>query len=207
MPPGNPNRPLKLSDDQAVRYCTKIDDQVAGPYTFEGIESLVFLHKITADTLIAREGSGEFTPLKATELGPVLFPTIHLPKPPQDWAPPGQENLAAHANRQRYRMTEAIFDKVNAAPGQLPRIEVHEILDGNRQAEIEAGLDLPPPPSRFRISKRSLDFWFMVIAGNALILGGAIYFQNTASLVFGIAGSGLYTFGLVWCLYGVMDRY
>jgi len=207
MTPGSPNRPLKVTEDPALRYCTKIDGLVAGPYTFEGVESLVFLHKITADTLISREGSVEFFPLKASELGPRLFPQIDQPKLPQDWAPPGQENLSAHANRKRYRMTEATFEKVNAAPGQVPRIEVHEILDLNRQAEIEAGLDHPPPPVRFRISKRSLDFWFMVLAGNALIIGAGIYFQNTASLVFCIGGSGLYTFGLVWCLYGVMDRY
>ena len=64
-----------------------------------------------------------------------------------------------------------------------------------------------PREGRFRISKRSMDFWFMVIVGNAVILGGAIAMQNTMSMVFGIGFSGLYTFGLLWSMYGVMDRY
>jgi hypothetical protein len=31
--------------------------------------------------------------------------------------------------------------------------------------------------------------------------------QNTTSIVFGFGGAGLYTFGLLWSMYGVMDRY
>jgi len=47
----------------------------------------------------------------------------------------------------------------------------------------------------------------MIIVGNGAILAGSIAMQKTMSLVFGIGFSGLYTFGLLWTMYGVMDRY
>jgi hypothetical protein len=47
----------------------------------------------------------------------------------------------------------------------------------------------------------------MLVLGNALLLGGGIAMQSLTSLVFAIGGMGLFTFGLLWSLYGVMDRY
>lgn len=197
---------MKLSLDHSIRYYVWMDETVAGPYTVEGLESLVYLQKIRADTLICREGNETYTSVLDSEVGPVLFPQGRPENKPQNWAPPGQEHSASHLNRKRYRMTEAAFEKVNAEPGQVPRIDVYHMLDENRRAEIESGRDWVRS-NRFKISKRSIDFWIMVIAGNAMLLAGIIYFNNPITLVFGIGGSGLYTFGLIWCMYGVMDRY
>jgi hypothetical protein len=197
---------VKLSEDQYVRYYAWIEHTVAGPYTVEGLESLVYLQKVRADTLICREGSETYTRLLDSELGPVLFPQGRPENKPQNWAPPGQEHSAAHLNRKRYQLTEASFEKVNAAPGQEPRIDVYNILGEIRQSEIESGRDWVRT-NRFKISKRSIDFWIMIIAGNGLLLAGIIYFNNPITLVFGLGGSGLYTFGLIWCMFGVMDRY
>ena len=58
-------------------------------------------------------------------------------------------------------------------------------------------------PARFASAKAKwrerLSVWWM----NLALLGMAA----GLSMVFGIAGSGLYTFGLLWSMYGVMDRY
>jgi hypothetical protein len=197
---------MKLSDDTSVRYHTKIDDRLGGPYTVEGLESLVYLQKITADTLICREGSAEFTPIKASELGPVLFKQAVVKQEPHEWAPPGRENDPAFANRKRYRTTEAKFDNVNAQTDHLPKIDVYDILDDIRQTEIESGMD-QIRTNRFSVSKRSRDFWVMLIVGNAIFLGTALLAPNTISLVFGIAGCGLFTFALLWSMFGVMDKY
>jgi hypothetical protein len=197
---------MKLSKDNAVRYLTKVDEKVGGPYTVEGLESLVYLGKITADTPIAREGSDEFLPIKESDLGPVLFKQVFVKQEPHEWTPPGKENDPAYANRKRYRTTEAQFDNVNADAAHLPKVDVYNILDDIRQTEIESGMDFVRG-NRFKISKRSRDFWIMLIIGNAIFLGVPMLSPNTISLVFGIAGCGLFTFGLLWSMYGVMDRY
>lgn len=199
---------MKLSGDDTIRYFTYVDESVGGPYTIEALESLVYLKKITPDTYVAREGAEAYVLLRDSELKPVLFPGLlaREDSTPQEWSPPGLENDPAQINRKRFRTTTAKFENVNAKAGNLPKIDVHDILGEIRQAERESGLDLPRP-GRFRVSKHGMDFWFMVIVGNALILGGTVLMQNTMSMVFGIAGSGLYTFGLLWSMYGVMDRY
>jgi hypothetical protein len=194
---------MKISEDTTLRFVTLIDEQVAGPYTLEGLHSLVYLGRITPDTLISREDEDAFLPIRATVLRSELFPLLNTSAPPQQWAPPGE---TARVDRKHYELGEAKFQKVNDTRPRRARIEVKEILDEVRQAEIAAGLDLPGR-HRFRISRRSIDFWIMLIAGNVVIIGGGIAMQNTASIVFGFAGSGLYTFGLLWSMYGVMDRY
>ena len=197
---------MKLTEDTSVRYLTNINDKLGGPYTSEGLESLVYLHKISPDTLISREGNEDFKPIKATPLGPILFPKAVLQTTPQDWAPPRRENDPAFTSRKNFRLTKAKFEKVNAQAGKLPKIDVYNILDEIRQTEIESGRDFVRS-NRFRISRRTIDFWIVAIAGNTLILAGSIYMQNTASMMIGIGSSGLFTFGLLWSMYGVMDRY
>ncbi len=199
---------MNLSGDDSVRYYIYIEESVGGPYTIEGLESLVYLKKITPDTHVAREGDEEYILLRDSELQPILFPGLLTQEnsTPDVWTPPGQENDPAQINRKRFRTTTAKFENVNAKAANLPKIDVHDILGEIREAEKLSGFDLPRA-SRFRISKRSLDFWFMIIVGNAVILGAGIVMQSTMSMVFGIGCSALYTFGLLWSMYGVMDRY
>ena len=197
---------MQLSADPARRYLTQTGNTTGGPYSFEGLESLVYLQRITPDTLIAPEGSNAFVPLRHTELAPLLFKNLATAKHPKDWAAPGQEHRAGHANRTRYRLGEARFEKINQAHPRRGKIDVLDLLHDIRQQEIAAGRDELKPP-RFRLKRRSLDFWFLLLTGNAVFFGTAVYMQSTTSLVFGIAGCGIYTFGLSWSMYGVMDKY
>ena len=40
---------MNLPGDESVRYYTYDEESVGGPYTIEGLESLVYLKKITPD--------------------------------------------------------------------------------------------------------------------------------------------------------------
>lgn len=204
---------MKLSEDTSVRYHTKIDDRLGGPYSVEGLESLVYLKKINPETLIGREGTDVFTPIRESDLCTILFKHLNkdtVKKSPQAWAPPGKEKDPAYLNRKHYAFTENKFKKVNSAPGVEPRIDVQDILGDIRETEqvtmIRSGRD-HVRPNRFRISKRTRDFWIAIIVGNTIFLGAGIAMQSTVSIVFGIAGCGLFTFGLLWSMYGVMDNY
>jgi hypothetical protein len=197
---------MKLREDTSVRYRTKIDDRLGGPYTVEGLESLVYLKKINPDTLIARDGTDVFMPIRQTEVCPLLFKHLSSKTTPHDWAPPSQENNPDFINRRRYRLGEAKFKTVASNATRQGKIDVLDHLAEVRQAEVSAGHDRPRS-GRFKISNRTKDFWIMVVAGNAVIMGGGIYMQNTASIVFAIAGCGLFTFGLLWSMFGVMNRY
>ena len=187
---------MKLPGDTQNRYQAIIGSQVAGPYTLEGLESLVYLGKISPDTLISIEGRYEFTSIRSSAFAQRLFPRLEEPN----------AHDAGRTDRQRFEMAEAKFEKVADQAPPTGKIDVLDILDDIRQQEIASGLDYNFN-TRFKISKRSIDFWIMIILGNVVIIGGGIAMQNTGSIVFGFAGSGLYTFGLLWSMYGVMDRY
>jgi hypothetical protein len=194
---------MKLSENTDIRYLTKQGDTIAGPYSREGHESLVYLGKITPDTLLGREGTDEFIPIRQSDLVRVLFPRLQEKVAPKAWGRPGQSD---RHDVKEFKFGETKFTKVNTAPGAPGRIEVRQLLHEVRQAERDAGRDFVGL-ERFRISKRTRDFWVVLVAGNALFYGAAFFLQNTASWVFAIAGSGLFTWGLIWSMFGVMNRY
>ena len=127
-------------------------------------------------------------------------------KTPEDWAAPDPTTKGENSSRKFYTLTEAKFHRVNPAAGALPNHDIHGILKGNRQAEIDAGLD-QVRRNHFRISKRTRDFWLLFISVNAFLLFGVSRFHNVISMVYGLSGVVLFSLGLVWVMYGVMDRY
>jgi hypothetical protein len=178
---------MRLPESKETRYQAIIGSQVAGPFTLEGLESLAYLGKISPDTLISVEDRFEFTAIKSSAFARRLFPR-------------------AEGSASPHQLTEAKFERVADQSAPQAKIDVYDILGEIRQSEIASGRDFVRE-DRFKISKRSRDFWIMVIAGNVVLIGGGIAMQNTTSIVFGFAGSGMYTFGLLWSMYGVMDRY
>jgi hypothetical protein len=194
---------MKRSCDKTSRYWAFQEDRVAGPYTIEGLESLVYLGKLTPDSPLCLEGQETWVPIRETDLVTRLYPRLQQSVTPKAWGRPGQSD---RHDVKEFTFAETKFEKINQASPAGSQIEVKDILHEIRQAERDAGRDFLDS-GRFRISRRSLDFWFMIIAGNALLYGGAFYMANTTSWVFAIAGSGLYSWGLIWSMYGVMDRY
>lgn len=201
--PSQPAAHMKLSSDTTVRYLVKLEQQPAGPYTVEGLESLVYLGKLTPESLVSPEGQDAFQPIRGTDLAKKLFPRLQEKTVPKAWGPPGQSD---RHDLKEFKFSAVKFEKVNKDTGPRGQVEVKEILQEIRQAERDAGRDFMTG-GRFKISKRSLDFWFMIIVGNLVLYGIAFFMGSTTSWVFAIGGSGLYSWGLIWSMYGVMDRY
>jgi hypothetical protein len=202
----------KLSDDDKTGYLIQDGELTRGPFTIEGLESLVYLGQITPETLIRREDEVALVPVRSTALRTRLFPKLVERTAPAQWEKPGQaaktpdSPTATTASLNPLGFGAAKFERVNNAPGAGEKVDVTTMLEEVRQMERDAGLDVVKP-DRFKVSRRTKDFWIMLVLGNALLLGGGIAMQSLTSLVFAIGGMGLFTFGLLWSLYGVMDRY
>ncbi|MBI2510872.1 MAG: DUF4339 domain-containing protein [Opitutae bacterium] len=203
--------PPKLPGDDRTGFLIQDGEQTRGPFTIEGLESLVYLGQITPETLIRREDEPALVPVRSTALRTRLFPKLVETTSPAQWAKPGQPATATSAgtaspSRNPLGFGAAKFERVNTAPGVGQGVEVTDLLDDVRRMERDTGLDFVQP-DHFQVSRRTRDFWIMLIAGNALLLGGGIAMQSLTSLVFAIGGMGLFTFGLLWSMFGVMDKY
>lgn len=203
--------PSKLPGEDKTSYLIQDGENTRGPFTVEGLESLVYLGQITPETLIRRENEPALVPVRSTALRVRLFPKLVEQTAPAQWAKPGQPTGTTtpgsqSPSRNPLGFGAAKFERVNSAPSLGERIEVADLLDDVRQMERDAGVDFAKP-DRFKISRRTRDFWIMLGTGNAVLLGGGIAMQSLTSLVFAIGGMGLFTFGLLWSMFGVMDKY
>ena len=85
--------------------------------------------------------------------------------------------------------------------------DVLEILKINRDNERQAGLDqlpvLPPRPNR-----RRRDYWIMLAIVNGFFAATMLLGRGYVPVVvYSLSGMVLFTAGITWILYGVMDRY
>lgn len=199
----------KLSDENKTGYLIQDGELTRGPFTIEGLESLVYLGQITPETLIRREDEPALVPVRSTALRTHLFPKLVERTAPAVWEKPGQastQSSPATPSRNPLGFGAPKFERVNHSPGTGQNVDVRTILEEVRQMERDAGLDIVTP-ERFKISRRTKDFWIMLVVGNALLLGGGIAMESLTSLVFAIGGMGLFTFGLLWSMFGVMGKY
>jgi hypothetical protein len=106
--------------------------------------------------------------------------------------------------------TDAIAPPTRRDPGLPPEPHapsVTAILRDQRTREAALGLDELAPAPR-RSNRRTQDFWVMLAGGNALIVGAMALTQfSPVSLVYGGSGAVLYSLGLAWIVWVVMDRY
>ena len=56
-------------------------------------------------------------------------------------------------------------------------------------------------------SRRTRDYWLALVGGNIVIVGGALFFGGGVALLFGLAGVIIYSLGLTWVMWQVMNRY
>ncbi len=80
------------------------------------------------------------------------------------------------------------------------------MLQQNRQREQQHNLDAIE--IKETKSRRKREFWFLLVGGNLFILG-AVFFSgvNVISVIFGLAGLIVFSLGLSWVMWQVMDRY
>ena len=112
----------------------------------------------------------------------------------------------------KYTLKPREFERLNAPPppeatDHFPiENDVHQILRENKAVAERAGLN--ELVLKKVVSRRKRDYWFMLIAGNAFIVGGvAIARFNPISLVFGLAGVVMLSLALTWLMWFVMDDY
>lgn len=87
--------------------------------------------------------------------------------------------------------------------------DVHGILRENLARENAAGLNNVPVAKR-KLSKRTRDYWFLIVFGNivmTLIAVNAYRAGNAVVFVYMMAGLGLYNAAVTWVMWAVMDRY
>jgi hypothetical protein len=129
------------------------------------------------------------------------------PEPPSDATPPTRDPGIAPADSGTIDVNDLIRAGVgsgpqlgaNAAPNRSN--DVHAMLRDNLARADAAGLnDVTLPPKR--ISKRTRDYFLMLIGGNVVLAGG--FFLQP---IFAGAGVVLYNTGLAWIMWFVMDAY
>jgi hypothetical protein len=85
--------------------------------------------------------------------------------------------------------------------------DVYRVLAQNRRAEQQHDLDAIKIRKRAR-SRRLRDFWVVLVGGNLAILGGVVVMgPNVVSVMFGFGGVIIFSIGLAWIMWQVMDRY
>jgi hypothetical protein len=84
--------------------------------------------------------------------------------------------------------------------------DVYAVLQANRQAAKQHGLN--EVEIKEIKSRRAREFWLLLVGGNVAILGGVFLSGiNVITVVFGLAGLIIFSLGLSWVMWQVMDRY
>jgi hypothetical protein len=123
--------------------------------------------------------------------------------------------------RKNYEMKEREFVRVNApagsargpavAPGVRPEQvdpnDIHSMLLQNRAIERRHGKDAVAD-NEPKKSRRKREFWLLLVGGNLAVVASVTYGSiNPVSLIFGLAGLILFSIGLTWIMWFVMDDY
>ena len=84
--------------------------------------------------------------------------------------------------------------------------DVHVVLQQNRKSEQAHNLDAME--IKETKSRRKREFWLLLVGGNLCILGGVwLSGINVITVIFGLAALIIFSLGLSWVMWQVMDRY
>ena len=113
--------------------------------------------------------------------------------------------------RKVYGLKAKEFERVNREePGSTPppANDVFSLQRELREREIAAGMDELKPVDRPRSKRRRRDFWLLLLGGNGLFAGSvAVIGPNPVTLIYAFSGAILFTVGLTWVMWFVMDDY
>lgn len=91
--------------------------------------------------------------------------------------------------------------------GTPPAPSVHEILRDNLAVQKSVEPEVMPN-LRDRRTKRTRDYWFLMISLNSLAaLAGVIVGWNTVSSIFLLSFYVIFNVSLPWIMFHVMDKY
>ena len=84
--------------------------------------------------------------------------------------------------------------------------DVHAALHLNRATEKKFGRD--EIEIKEIKSRRAREFWLVLVGGNLAIIGAVVMTNiNVVSVMFGFGGVIIFSIGLSWIMWQVMDRY
>jgi hypothetical protein len=114
----------------------------------------------------------------------------------------------AEEDRAKFVLKPKTFESVNAPLTEevTKPIDVHAILQGN----LATRGAVPPLVLNFekKLSRRKRDYLILMIAGNALLLLLMSFLPKDPLIrVLGWSGLALYSAGVSWVIWGVMDDY
>lgn len=118
--------------------------------------------------------------------------------------------------RKTYGLKPKEFERLNAPrpeagettePAPLAN-DVFAMQRDLREREMAAGMDVLKPAERPRATRRRRDYRLLLLGGNGAIVGvGALVDFNLMTLVCVFSGVILFSIGLTWIMWVVMDRY
>ncbi len=139
-------------------------------------------------------------PPREFKLKPTEFERVNRPAD----ATPGNAPIDV---RQLYKQANASPPLQKASPPPAAENDVHAILRANvDEAKAQGHYDVIP--ERQRVSRRTRDFWMLLIGGNVLMVGAlAVLHRNPVTLVFGFSAMVFCSLALTWVMWFVMDDY
>jgi hypothetical protein len=196
---------------QLAALYLRIDQKVRGPFSPELLTELAQSGVIAPATEASANAAGPWIPLQATEGCAELFPvrpalgfksqTFENANPAS--APPVDHfALIAAANRPASPQAKP---GAQGTAGTPTANEVVEILRENAriQAQFEKPLDLTP-----RSNRRRGDYLILMIPVNGFFIWRLLASQGDPTImVYSFSGIVLFSVGITWVMYGVMDRY
>jgi hypothetical protein len=164
------------------RYLIRVNDRVLGPHSLEALQQMASMQAFDETALISPEGTEQWSVLRdSPELRASFFPSAR-----------------------KFQFKDKPFTAVNK-PTNEP-ISVEEMLRGN----IAKAQPFEPTvvAERPRPNRRRQDFVTAIIFGYAVI-GLIVWWAPRSSFVYvgAVSLGAVYTVGLYWVLYHVMDRY
>jgi hypothetical protein len=185
----------------------RLNNDVRGPFRKEQLQELAELWVITPATEVSESAAGPWTSIQeATEYADVFRERTQYQFKAKEFAKLNRYTTTPFDN---WELIAAANRGNSAATGSPPLASskspttVAEVLKLNRRHQRQAGLDglKPMPPV---INRRRRDYWIVLIGGN-------LFFFFVLNAFSGLAGAALmaflYTVGLTWVMYGVMDKY
>lgn len=160
------------------------DGQRTGPHSLAVLRQKAEIHVLTADTLITKED--EPTAWKPLSASPELCAEL-LPAPT------------------RLKLGAPNVEQVNK--NEAATLSVEELLRSNlaREKAMKDELLAPMPP---RSNRRRADYLIMFAIGNLSALAAYLYLPSNPMVLVSVGSFvALYNVGLLWIVYGVMDRY
>jgi hypothetical protein len=96
--------------------------------------------------------------------------------------------------------------RAKAGPKSDDPNDVFHVLQKNRAVERKFGKD------RIDIkevkSRRQREFWLLLVGGNLAIIASVVLSSiNVVTVIFGLAGLIIFSLGLSWVMWQVMDKY